>query len=108
NVADYFVKKISTPFQGGFFSYAKRFTEKIPVPDTSAQIADSIVSTVKRCLAAAKTAPETLPALEVELNALVYQAYGLDDADIAVIEAHLAGKSAVGAVFEDADDSQQG
>jgi hypothetical protein len=32
------------------------------------------------------------------LNQLVYQAYGLDEDDIRVIESHLAGQSSGGAV----------
>jgi hypothetical protein len=33
-------------------------------------------------------------ALEARLNALVYQAYGLDEADIAVVEGYLGGSAA--------------
>ena len=28
---DFYLKKISTPFRGGFFSYAKRFIEQLPI-----------------------------------------------------------------------------
>lgn len=42
-------------------------------------------------LCAAKDHPDRLPALEWELNALVYQAYGLDKDDIMVIEGGVAG-----------------
>ena len=48
----------------------------------------------QRCLDAAQDNPDRLPALEAELNALVYEAYGLDADDIAVIEGSLGGKSA--------------
>ena len=53
-------------------------------------------------LEAAKDHPDRMPALEGELNTLVYQAYGLDAADIALIEGALAGKrgESVGAVDE--------
>jgi hypothetical protein len=33
--------------------------------------------------------------LEAELNALVYQAYGLDDEDVKVIEGYLGGRGHV-------------
>jgi hypothetical protein len=92
NVADYYIKNISTTFRGGFFSYAKRFTEKLPIPNPPADLRDRIAALARRCLDAAKSAPHTLPALEAELNGLVYQAYGLDQDDIAVIEGYLAGR----------------
>lgn len=49
--------------------------------------------------------PDRLPALEAELNALVYQAYGLDEDDIAVIEGSI-GKTGVKLTIEDEPDTE--
>ena len=61
-----------------------------PPPALRAQIA----ALAQQCLDAAASHPAKLPALEARLNALVYQAYGLDDEDVQVIEGSVGGKGA--------------
>jgi hypothetical protein len=34
-VHDFYIRKISTPFKGGYWSYGKRFIEKLPVPESN-------------------------------------------------------------------------
>lgn len=69
------------------------YVGQLPIPSISNVLKNQIAALAQGCLDAATSAPESLPALEVDLNALVYQAYGLDESDIAVIEGALAGKS---------------
>lgn len=107
NVADYFVKQTSTPFRGGFFSYAKRFIKNIPIPTPSANLRERIAAVARACLDAAKDHPDRLPALESELNALVYQAYGLDEGDVRVIEGSV-GKTAHSAQGDGGDLNEDG
>ena len=50
---DFYLKKISTPFRGGFFSYAKRFIEQLPIhlPNSSEkQEYNEIISLVDKIL----------------------------------------------------------
>ena len=66
--------------------------QRFPIPNPPADLRERIAAVAQRCLDAAQDNPDRLPALEAELNALVYEAYGLDDDDIAVIEGSLGGK----------------
>lgn len=84
---------LGDPFHGGRLELRTTFISQIPIPDTTTDLRERIAAQSRRCLDAAASAPEKLPALEAELNALVYQAYVLDEDDIRVIEAHLAGHS---------------
>jgi len=59
------------------------------------------------CLDAAQDHPDRLPALEAELNALVYQAYGLDAEDVRVIEGSV-GKTAHSAQGDGGDLNEDG
>lgn len=36
-VLEFYLKRISTPFRGGFFSYGKRFIEQLPIVSPSEQ-----------------------------------------------------------------------
>ncbi|MGH7989816.1 MAG: hypothetical protein ACREDS_06495, partial [Limisphaerales bacterium] len=45
-ILDHYVKRISSPFRGGYFSFARRFIEKLPIPDsdeTQRQIVERLV-----------------------------------------------------------------
>jgi hypothetical protein len=93
NVGWYQITHYCTPIQNGFqlvWDYLKNL--KIPTPPDA--LREQIADLARQCLAAASSAPGSLPALESRLNALVYQAYGLDAADIAVIESAVGGGGA--------------
>ena len=60
------------------------------------------------CIDTAKDPPDQLPALEAELNALVYQAYGLDADDIAVIKGSIGGKKGVQLSSEESESGDGG
>jgi adenine-specific DNA-methyltransferase len=87
--------------RGGRLRLKSQYVSQIPIPDAPDDLRRQIASIAQQCLDAAKDDPDQLPALEAELNQLVYQAYGLDEDDIRVIEGHLSG-AAVGS--GDADD----
>jgi len=59
-------------------------------------------------LEAAKDHPDRMPALEGELNTLVYQAYGLDADDIAVIKGSIGGKKGVQLSSEESESGDGG
>ncbi len=89
NVCEYFLKSISSTIRGGFIRFKKIYLSQIPIPDAAGDLHQQIASLAQQCLDAAKDNPYKLPALEVELNQLVYQAYDLDEDDIRVIEGAL-------------------
>jgi very-short-patch-repair endonuclease len=97
---------LGDPNAGGRFRFFTQSVEQIPIPDAPDDLRQQIAILAQQCLDAAALTPESplpqgargLEALEAQLNQLVYQAYGLDEDDIRVIESHLAGQSSGGAV----------
>ena len=101
---DTYLKNISTTFRGGFFSYARRFIEKLPIRtidfnDKSDKVYhDKIGSLVKRILdlhkrlSKAKMPTEKamlqrqIDAIEQQINQLVYKLYDLTDEEIEIVE----------------------
>ncbi|MEL7592145.1 MAG: TaqI-like C-terminal specificity domain-containing protein, partial [Anaerolineaceae bacterium] len=86
----FFYSNVSSVIRGGYFRFIAQYVEQIPIPDVPDTLRQRIVHGVQQCLDAAQNAPDRLPAFEAELNALVYQAYGLNEDDIAVIEGNLS------------------
>jgi hypothetical protein len=111
NLVWYYVKAnfavLGDPNAGGRFRFFTQSVEQIPIPDAPANLREKIASLAQQCLDVAKDNPDKLPALEAELNQLVYQAYGLDADDIRVIEGHLSG-TAVGSGDADEVDGDEG
>lgn len=54
NLLDWYLKKISTRFRGGFYSYAKRFIERLPIKipetETERELAKIVEETVARII----------------------------------------------------------
>ncbi|MFA6049181.1 MAG: N-6 DNA methylase [Candidatus Micrarchaeia archaeon] len=76
---DFYLKKVSTPFRGGYFSYAKRFIELLPihVPDKAEQAkSDEMITLTDKVLELNKKKLETADATKKELldrEAKVYE-----------------------------------
>ncbi|MBV6476308.1 MAG: Type IIS restriction enzyme Eco57I [Rhodocyclaceae bacterium] len=101
---DWFLHGISTPFRGGYWSYGKRFIDQLPIraidftdkQDRACheKMVALVEQTLKlhRDLAAAKTAHDKtlaerqIAATDKQIDRLVYELYGLTDAEIAVVE----------------------
>jgi type I restriction-modification system DNA methylase subunit len=87
NILDYFVKRISTTFRGGYFSFARRFIEKLPIPDTNDTQRQMIETLVNQLLWLHSKVSETindrnqpqdllmLSYFEQLVNALVYELF---------------------------------
>ncbi|TVR18396.1 MAG: type II restriction endonuclease [Anaerolineaceae bacterium] len=90
----FFITRIATLMQNRYYQIHIQYLEQIPIPDAPDDLRGKIAALAQGCLDAAKDDPDALPALEAELNQLVYQAYGLDADDIRVIEGHLGGDDA--------------
>lgn len=101
---DFYLKKISTTFRGGFFSYARRFIEQLPiyVPDRENDkqkvVYEEIVSLVDRILelneekqGVSDSAKRELLDWEVKvreerIDELVYDLYGLTIDERRIVE----------------------
>ena len=101
---NFYLKSVSTPMRGGFFRYFTQFMQQIPIhridfakPAEKAKH-DKMVSLVERMLklhkdkAAARLVTEKnmmqqqIEATDAQIDTLVYDLYGLTDAEIAVVE----------------------
>jgi len=100
------LKKISSPFRGGFFSYARRYLEKLPIRCTAfsdpaeKKMHDDVVAIVEKMLALNKRlAPirntpcnerdelhSEIERTEKELDNLVYDLYGLTEEERKIVE----------------------
>ncbi len=92
-VADFFFKRISSAFHGGYYAANKQFIERIPVPmldlgsATDRAQHDALVALVDRILKAKRAdgAADTA-ALEREIDERVYRLYGLTAEEIKIVE----------------------
>ncbi|MDD4873408.1 MAG: N-6 DNA methylase, partial [Dehalococcoidales bacterium] len=106
SLLDFNLKKISSPFRGGFFSYAQRYIERLPIRQidfdnpTEKAMHDKLVSLVEKMLELnKKLAPirdvfshekvklvKEIEKTDKEIDNLVYTLYGLTEEDIKIVE----------------------
>ena len=101
NVLEFYLKNISTPFRGGYFSYGKRFIDKLPllIPkdsrfDLVSSLSEEQVKISKKMQNLHNTDERYLLERELykinqELNQLIYQVYGLSKSEITLLENQL-------------------
>jgi hypothetical protein len=100
----YFLKLISTPFRGGYIALNRQYIEQLPIRtinfDDPVDVArhDKMVALVERMLAlhrklAAATVPpdkelyqRQIEATDRQIDALVYELYGLGEEEVGVVE----------------------
>ena len=95
SLSDFYLKNHTSLFQGGYYSYAKRFIEKIPIKVISREKQKPLIEIVDKILSITKDDdysknPEKqakVKAYERRINRLVYNLYGLTDDEIKIIEA---------------------
>jgi hypothetical protein len=101
---NFYLKRVSTTFHGGYFAANKQYIEQLPIRTidftSPADVArhDRMVGLVQRMLdlhkkLAAEQAPHVktvlqrqVEATDKQIDALVYELYGLTDEEIAVVE----------------------
>ena len=87
----------SSSISGSFLRWKRQYMENIPIPPATEEQQAEISSLVQQILAAKKSPPPTLseggsekqtdiPALEAEIDRLVYALYNLTDEEIALVE----------------------
>ncbi|MCE7948577.1 MAG: class I SAM-dependent DNA methyltransferase [Chloroflexi bacterium CFX4] len=88
--SQYFIDIMAAERQGGFVEYKPMYISQIPIPSAPQALRDQIGSLAQKLTKLRGQGAEAA-ALEAQLNALVYQAYGLTEAEIALIEESLKG-----------------
>lgn len=84
---DWFFKKISTNFRGGYFAANKQFLEQLPICDPNFKLFDEVEILVTSIINAKKVNSEAdTSKLEAKIDQLVYELYGLSEEDIAIVE----------------------
>ncbi len=104
SLSDFFLKKVGSTFQGGYYAYNRQYIEQLPIRAIDFADAhekaqhDQIVALVERMLKlhqdrAAAIAPPDQTALDRQIAAtdrqidqIVYALYGLSEAEIALVE----------------------
>ena len=76
----------SLSLSGGYLRIGTKQIAMLPIPNSSDHLRGKIAKLAQQCLDAAKDSPNKLAVLETELNQLVYQAYGLTEEEIALVE----------------------
>ena len=105
-VLEFYLKNISTPFRGGYFSYGKRFIEQLPIV-LSSDLNVSEVIELSRILVEKNgylttrngTITDEISKIKLEvesltkkLDDLIYELYGLNANDVRIIERFLEGQ----------------
>jgi len=85
---DYIYKLTTTHHAGGYFAYKTHFLEKIPISNKIVVFDKKpFINLVERVLAAKRVNPRAdTSKLEEEIDALVYQLYGLTEEEIRIVE----------------------
>ena len=101
---DFYLKKISTPFRGGFFSYAKRFIEQLPIHLPKMDNASDKESYEKICSyvqivliatersqnanndSAKQVAEREAKVFQEKIDQIVYDLYGLNESERNLVE----------------------
>ncbi|OGI12294.1 hypothetical protein A3K64_03150 [Candidatus Micrarchaeota archaeon RBG_16_36_9] len=102
-VLEFYLRKISTPFRGGFYSYGKRFIEKLPIIIPSKNDKSRLEELSKKQLEKLKRLSETenkktteteelkesIERTDKEIDELIYKIYGVTEEEKKVIEQSL-------------------
>ena len=84
-VVDWFYRNVSPTIQQDFLRFKRIYLSQIPIPQAAIAQSAAIESLVRKLLDAGGQGPQ-VEVWERELNALVYQVYGLTDEEIAIVE----------------------
>ena len=84
-VVEFLYRQTSAMIQQDYLRFFTPYTDKIPVPDVTPAQRAAIESLVRKLLDAKGQGPQVAE-WERELNALVYELYGLTEEEIAIVE----------------------
>ena len=100
---EFYLKKISTPFRGGYYSYGKRFIEKLPIVIPKGNTKDRLKEYSMKSLERSKKVlefgdkqtsdrtriEEEIKRTDKEIDELVYKLYGITEEEKKIIEESL-------------------
>jgi len=99
NLLEFYLKRISTCFRGGYYSYGKRFIETLPIRLPSPAQEKRIISLVEQMLSLQKKYHDEktighekerlksqIDAVDYEIDEEVYKLYGITDEEKKIIE----------------------
>jgi hypothetical protein len=84
-VVEFFYNQISSTIRGDYLRFIASYMERVPIPKPTEPQREAIEALVRKLLDAEGQGPH-VEEWERELNALVYQVYGLTDDEIAIVE----------------------
>lgn len=84
-LGDWYIRQLGVTRNGGYFEYKPMFVEQLPIPKLSEIEQSKFVDLVDKILLA-KNHLEDSSTIEGELDALIYQLYGLDEDEIRYIQ----------------------
>jgi adenine-specific DNA-methyltransferase len=84
-VSCFFLQQLAPSVQQGYMEFRTIYVSQIPVPDASPARKADVEALVRKLLDAKGQEPQVAE-WEGELNSLVYQAYGLTEEEIAIVE----------------------
>jgi hypothetical protein len=87
SLIDYFMHKIASTKQGGFYEYKPVYLYQLPIAKASIELKHIVESKVSQILEAKKADPKAdTSVLEKEIDQLVYGLYGLTEEEISIVE----------------------
>jgi len=100
NLFDRLLQSISTRFRGGYYSYAKRFIEQLPIKIANKEIQNKLVSLVNKILSLTQSEdylenPQRqakFKEYEHQIDQLIYKLYDLTDKEIKIVEDFMRNK----------------
>jgi adenine-specific DNA-methyltransferase len=84
-IAEFFLQQICPAVRGGYLELRTPYVKQIPVATPADVHREAIEAVVRKLLAAEGEEPH-VKEWERELNALVYEVYGLTEEEIAIVE----------------------
>ncbi len=105
-VLEFYLKNISTPFRGGFFSYGRRFIEQLPIEKPVLSVEKELSQVGKKLVELHETLTlnknvetdlnsrirDEIKLNEQKLNSIAYKVYNLSNSEIQTIENFLEVK----------------
>ena len=105
-VLEFYLKNISTPFRGGYFSYGRRFIEQLPIEESVLSEENELSQIGKKLVELHKTLTlnknvetdlnnrirDEIKLNEQKLNSIAYKAYNLSNSEIQTLENFLEAK----------------
>jgi len=85
HVVEFYYKNISATIQSDYLRFKNLYMEQVPIPDAIPTQRAAIESLVRKLLDAEGQGPQ-VSEWERELNALVYEVYGLTEEEVGVVE----------------------